>query len=337
MRGISVTAGAMLVVGCLVAFFLVVFLMPAFIQAVRRLGMGKRIRVDGPQSHYSKEGTPTMGGLLIIVVVGAIVLVLELVRGKFIDAGTFAPLATLALVGALGTADDWLNARTGDGIRARQKIIWQTVVALIVAWQIRETYNITAVVVPFVGPIGIEPWLYILFGAFAIVAASNSVNITDGLDGLAGGLLVFAFIGFMAIAALNTEPAQPNLAILCAIIIGAILGFLWFNVHPAEVFIGDSGALSLGATLAVIALITGQVMLLPIIGLVFVLETVQDIAQILWFKWKGRRLFRMAPLHHHFELSGWPEEKITLRFWIVGALSALIGVAFYLGTRGTLR
>ena len=337
MKGISVTAGAMLVVGCLVAFFLVVFLMPSFIRIIKRLGMGKRIRVDGPQSHYSKEGTPTMGGLLIILVVGAIVLVLELARGKFIDAGTFAPLATLALVGALGTADDWLNARTGDGIRARQKLIWQTVVALLVAWQIRQTYHITAIVVPFVGPIGIEPWLYILFGAFAIVASSNAVNITDGLDGLAGGLLVCAFIGFMAIAALNTEPAQPNLAILCAIVIGALLGFLWFNVHPAEVFIGDSGALSLGAMLAVTALITGQVMLLPVIGLVFVLETVQDIAQILWFKWKGRRLFRMAPLHHHFELSGWPEEKITLRFWIVGALSALIGVAFYLGTRGTLR
>jgi len=337
MTGMTVTAGGMLVVGCLVAFFLVVFTMPSFIRIIRRLGMGKRIRVDGPQSHYSKEGTPTMGGLLIILVVIGVSLVIQLVRGRFIDPGTFAPLATLALVGALGTADDWLNARTGDGIRARHKLIWQTVVALLVAWQIRETYPITAIVVPFVGPIGIEPWLYILFGAFAIVASSNAVNITDGLDGLSGGLLVFAFVGFMAIAALNTEPAQPNLAILCAIVIGALLGFLWFNVHPAEVFIGDSGALSLGAMLAVTALITGQVMLLPVIGLVFVLETVQDIAQILWFKWKGRRLFRMAPLHHHFELSGWPEEKITLRFWIVGALSALIGVAFYLGTRGTLR
>lgn len=334
----SVTAGGLLVIGCLVAFFAVVFLMPAYIRAIRRLGMGKRIRVDGPQSHYSKEGTPTMGGLLIILVVIAIALVMEMVRGEFIwNPGTFAPLATLALVGALGTVDDWLNARTGDGIRARHKLIWQTAVALIVAWQIQDTYDVKNIAVPFVGPIGIDPWLYILFGAFAIVASSNAVNITDGLDGLAGGLLVFAFIGFMAIAALNTNPAQPNLAILCAIIIGAVLGFLWFNVHPAQVFMGDSGSLGLGATLAVTALITGQVMLLPVIGLVFVLETVQDIAQILWFKWKGRRLFRMAPLHHHFELSGWPEEKITLRFWIVGALSALIGVAFYLGTRGTLR
>lgn len=351
MTGMSITAGAMLVVGCLVAFFVTVLLFPLFIRLVRSYGMGKRIRVDGPQSHYSKEGTPTMGGLLIILVVAALAAVLEVARGmtvgpdggisiswgRFIDPGTFAPLATLLLVGALGTVDDWLNARTGDGIRVRQKLVWQIVVAIIVAYQVQDTYDITAVVVPFLGPFRVEPILYIAFAAFAIVATSNAVNITDGLDGLSGGTLVFAFIGFMAIAALNTSPPQSNLAIFCALIIGALLGFLWFNVHPAEVFIGDSGALGLGATLAVVALITGQIMLLPVIGFVFVIETVQDIAQILWFKWKGRRLFRMAPLHHHFELLGWPEEKITIRFWIVGGLSALVGVAFYLGTRGTLR
>jgi phospho-N-acetylmuramoyl-pentapeptide-transferase len=337
MTGMSLTAGAMLVVGCLVAFFLTVLLFPPFIRLIRSFGMGKRIRIDGPQSHYSKEGTPTMGGLLIILVVIALAAVLHVVRGGFLDGGTFAPLATLALVGALGTADDWLNARTGDGIRVRQKLVWQIVVAVVVAYQIQDTYNIHRVVVPFLGPFNIEPWLYIVFAAFAIVASTNAVNITDGLDGLSGGTLVFAFIGFMAIAALNQPLAQSNLAILCAVIIGALLGFLWFNVHPAEVFIGDSGALGLGATLAVVALVTGQIMLLPVIGFVFVVETVQDIAQILFFKWKGRRLFRMAPLHHHFELLGWPEEKITIRFWIVGGLSALVGVAFYLGTRGTLR
>ncbi len=338
MTGMSVTAGAMLVVGCLVAFFVTVLLFPPFIRLIRSFGMGKRVRVDGPQSHYSKEGTPTMGGLLIILVVAALAAIFEIVRGgRFIDPGTFAPLATLLLVGALGTLDDWLNARTGDGIRARHKVVWQTVVALVVAYQIQDTYNIQAVVVPFLGLFRVEPLLYILFAAFAIVATSNAVNITDGLDGLSGGTLVFAFIAFMAIAALNIPFVQPNLAILCALIIGSLLGFLWFNVHPAEVFIGDSGALGLGATLAVVALITGQIMLLPVIGFVFVAETVQDIAQIVWFRWKGRRLFRMAPLHHHFELVGWPEEKITIRFWIVGGLSALVGVAFFLGTRGTLR
>lgn len=346
MTGINITVGALLLIGSLAAFFVTVVLFPFFIRAVRELGMGKRIRVDGPQSHYSKEGTPTMGGLLIILVVGGLALVLELLRrsgvaewggpGSFIDAGTFAPLATLALVGFLGTADDWLNARTGDGIRARHKLFWQIIVAIVIAYQVWDTYAIRNIAVPFLGLVAIDWWLYIPFAAFAIVATSNAVNITDGLDGLAGGLLVFAFIGFMVIAALNTRPVQPNLAILCAIIIGALLGFLWFNSHPAQVFMGDSGALGLGAALAVVALITGQVMLLPVIGLVFVLETVQDIAQIVWIRWKGRRLFRMAPLHHHFELAGWPEEKITIRFWIVGALSALIGVAFYLGTRATL-
>lgn len=346
MTGINITVGALLLIGALAAFFVTVVLFPTFIRIVRELGMGKRIRADGPQSHYSKEGTPTMGGLLIILVVAAMALVLELLRrsgmvewvgtGSFIDGSTFAPLATLGLVGLLGTADDWLNARTGDGIRARHKLFWQIIVAIVIAYQVWETYQIRNIAVPFVGLVAIDWWLYIPFAAFAIVATSNAVNITDGLDGLAGGLLVFAFVGFMAIAALNAPRMQPNLAILCAIVIGALLGFLWFNSHPAQVFMGDSGSLGLGATLAVVALISGQVMLLPIIGLVFVLETVQDIVQIVWIRWKGRRIFRMAPLHHHFELSGWSEVKITIRFWIVGALSALIGVAFYLGTRASL-
>ena len=252
-------------------------------------------------------------------------------------------MATLALVGVLGTADDWLNARTGDGISATQKLLWQSVVAGVAAWQIQDTYQITALFVPFFGVISIPAWLYILIAAFAIVATSNAVNITDGLDGLAGGTLIFAFIGYMVIAAVffDRGPAGAgadvaDLPLLCALIIGALLAFLWFNVHPAQIFMGDSGALALGATLAVIALITGQVLLLPLIGLVFVLETGSVILQVGSMKLRGKRLFRMSPLHHHFELMGWDEEKITLRFWIVGALSALVGVAFFLATRGLL-
>ena len=251
-------------------------------------------------------------------------------------------MATLALVGVLGTADDWLNARTGDGISAAQKLLWQSVVAGVAAWQIQDTYQITALFAPFIGVVSIPPWLYILIAAFAIVATSNAVNITDGLDGLAGGTLIFAFIGYMVIAAVRLRPragapADPaDLPLLCALIIGALLAFLWFNVHPAQIFMGDSGALALGATLAVIALITGQVLLLPLIGLVFVLETGSVILQIASVKFRGKRLFLMSPLHHHFELKGWDEEKITLRFWIVGALSALVGVAFFLATRGLL-
>jgi phospho-N-acetylmuramoyl-pentapeptide-transferase len=178
----------------------------------------------------------------------------------------------------------------------------------------------------------ISPPVYVLFAAFAIIAASNGVNITDGLDGLAGGTLVFAFVAFLLVALLNV-PAQPNLAFLCALIIGALLGFLWFNVHPAQIFMGDSGSLSLGATLAVIALITGQILVLPLIGLIFVIETASDIIQIGYFKLSGgKRIFRMAPLHHHFELAGWDEEKITLRFWIVGILAGLLGVTLFLAS-----
>jgi phospho-N-acetylmuramoyl-pentapeptide-transferase len=310
----------------------VVLLMPAFIRLLRRLGMGKRIRLEGPETHYAKEGTPAMGGLLIVLVVLAIGGVLELTTHDFLDSSTIAPLATLALVGLLGTADDWLNARTGDGISATQKLLWQTVVAGVAAWQIQDTYQIDALAVPFLGTVDIHPIMFILIAAFAIVATSNAVNITDGLDGLAGGTLIFAFIGYMAVA---YTFGQPNLAELCALIVGALLAFLWFNVHPAQIFMGDSGALALGATLAVTAVITGEVLLLPLIGLVFVLETGADILQIASIRIRGKRIFRMAPLHHHFELAGWDEEKITLRFWIIGALAALVGVAFYVSSIGS--
>jgi phospho-N-acetylmuramoyl-pentapeptide-transferase len=322
-----------LIQGLLLAFALVVILMPPYIRLLRHLGFAKQIREEGPESHMIKWGTPTMGGLLIISVVLGIFLLL---RWPEVQGGIIAPLATLALVGLLGAVDDYLNARTGEGIRARQKLLWQTVVAVFVAWQIQSTYEITQIRVPFVGDVFIDPMIYVPFAAFAIVAASNGVNITDGLDGLAGGTLAFAFVSFMIIALLNV-PAQPNTAFLCALIIGALLGFLWFNVHPAQVFMGDSGSLSLGATLAVIALITGQILVLPIIGLIFVVETTSDIIQIGYFKLSGgRRVFRMAPLHHHFELGGWDEEKITMRFWIVGILAGLLGVTLFMASINAL-
>ena len=325
--------GETIVYGILLSFAIVVVLMPAFIRVLKRVGMGKRIRLEGPETHYAKEGTPAMGGLLIVLVVLGIAGVLELMTNEFLDASTIAPLATLALVGLLGTADDWLNARTGDGISATQKLLWQTVVAGAVAWQIQNTYQIDQLAVPFVGAVDIHPILFIGIAAFAIVATSNAVNITDGLDGLAGGTLIFAFIGYMVIA---FTFGQPNLAELCALIIGALLAFLWFNVHPAQIFMGDSGSLALGATLAVAAIISGQVLLLPLIGLIFVLETGSVILQVASVKLRGKRLFKFSPLHHHFEYSGWDEEKITLRFWIIGALAALVGVAFYMATVGLL-
>ena len=321
-------ANVELIQGLLLAFALIVILMPPYIRLLQAIGFGKRIRQEGPESHFVKEGTPTMGGLLIVIVVIGIYFFL-----REPDAATFAPLAALAGVGALGAFDDYLNAKTGEGIKARQKLIWLTVVAFVAAWQIQQTYNITAIPVPFYGPLQIQPWVYVGFAAFAIIAAANGVNITDGLDGLSGGTVAIAFVAYMLIALLNA-PAQPNLALLCSLIIGALLGFLWFNVHPAQIFIGDSGALSLGATLAVTALITGQVLVLPLIGIIFVFETTSVILQVVYFRLTGgRRLFRMSPIHHHFELGGWDEEKITIRFWIVAILAALLGVTLFMATQ----
>jgi phospho-N-acetylmuramoyl-pentapeptide-transferase len=320
-----------LIQGLLLSFAIVVILMPPYIRFLRFIGMGKQIREEGPESHFIKEGTPTMGGLLVI---GVVLVLFILLRTP--ERGVIAPLAALGFVGALGAFDDYLNARTGEGIRARQKMLWLVVVAGVAAFQIQQTYNLQGFRVPFYGDVFIDPRLYVLFAAIAIVAASNGVNITDGLDGLAGGTLVFAFVAFMLIALLNS-PNQPNIAFLCALIIGALLGFLWFNVHPAQIIMGDSGSLSLGATLAVIALITGQILVLPLIGLIFVVETASVIVQVIYFKLTGgRRIFRMSPIHHHFELGGWDEEKITLRFWIVAILSGLLGVTLFLSSINAL-
>jgi phospho-N-acetylmuramoyl-pentapeptide-transferase len=325
----------LIVQALLLSFALVVILTRPYLRLLHRLGFGKRIRVEEPATHLVKEGVPTMGGLLMIVVIAGLALILQLV-----DASTFAPLATLALVGALGTADDYLNARTGDGIRVRQKLLWQIVVAVFVAWQVQETYQIDQIAVPFIGPVPIQPVIYIAFAAFAIVAAQNGVNITDGLDGLAGGTLIFAFVAFMLIALLNPVVVrgeivnQGNLAVLCALVIGALLGFLWFNVHPAQIIMGDSGSLAFGATLAVTALITGQILILPLIGIIFVAETASVLLQIASVKLTGKRIFRMSPIHYHFELGGWDEEKITMRFWIVAVLAAMLGVVFFLATLG---
>ena len=319
-----------LIQAVLLAFAVMVILMPAYIRFLRYIGMGKRIRIEGPETHQVKEGTPTMGGLLLI----GVVLALFFFLNDFIlpPGGIIAPLATLLLVGGLGAFDDYLNAKTGEGISARQKMLWLVVVAVAAAYQIQSTYAIDRIAVPFVGFVMIDPWVYIAFAAFAIIATANGVNITDGLDGLAGGTLVFAFVTFVIVALLN-EPVQPNLAVLCGLIVGGLLGFLWFNVHPAQVIMGDSGSLALGATLAVTALITSQILILPVIGLVFVIETLSVLIQVGYFKATGgKRIFRMSPLHHHYELKGWDEEKITLRFWIVGIIAGLIGVTLFLAS-----
>jgi len=303
-----------------------VILMRPYMRLLQWLGFGKHIRAEEPEAHTGKEGTPTMGGLLLIGVV--IVLALAL---NIYDASTYAPLAALGGVGVLGAADDYLNARRGEGITARQKLLWQTVVAIAAAIYLQRHYDLTGFRVPIVGDFYVGPLIWVIVAAFAIISASNGVNITDGLDGLAAGTLVFSYIAYLIIALLNV-PNQTNLAILCTIMIGALLGFLWFNVHPAQIFLGDAGSLSFGAALAVTALITGQVLILPIIGIIFVIETGSVALQIVAVKTVGRRIFRWTPIHGQFELSGWDEEKITLRFWIVAALAAMLGVVFFLSS-----
>jgi phospho-N-acetylmuramoyl-pentapeptide-transferase len=250
----------------------------------------------------------------------------------------------LALVGVaiLGAVDDFVNIHTGIGVRGRVKLVWQTIVALLAAFYIERHFAIPEVNIsfisvptPFGGEVVIGGVLFVLFVAFVIVGVSNAVNLTDGLDGLAGGVLIFSFVAYLLISLVAVpggKPSQPNVAIFCALIIGALMGFLWFNVHPAQLFMGDAGSLSMGATLAVVATITAQLPLLAVIGAVFFAVIMSVVLQVVSFRLRGRRIFRCAPLQHHFELIGWAEEKITVRFWIVSALVGLLGFSVYLAT-----
>jgi phospho-N-acetylmuramoyl-pentapeptide-transferase len=312
----------------------VVLLGPVYIGLLSRLGFGKQIRTDGPQGHVIKAGTPTMGGMLMVIVVMFLAMALHIE-----DVSTLTPMLTLVGVGILGAIDDFVNVRTGFGMRGRYKLVWQTVVALLAGWYIQRHFHIEAINIPLAGELVIGGLLFVLFVAFVIVGASNAVNLTDGLDGLAGGTLIFSFVAYLLIALVavpGTKISQPNLAIFCALIIGALMGFLWFNVHPAQLFMGDAGALSMGATLAVVATITGQLPVLSVIGIVFVAVIMSVVLQVVSYRMRGRRIFRMAPLQHHFELLGWAEEKITVRFWIVSALAGLLGFSLFLGSANAL-
>jgi phospho-N-acetylmuramoyl-pentapeptide-transferase len=210
--------------------------------------------------------------------------------------------------------------RYGFGIRGRHKLVWQLIVGLVAAVYIQRHFGITGVYIPLVGEWEIGGGLFVALALFTIVAMSNGVNLTDGMDGLAGGTAVFAFLSVAFIAA---SIQFPWLTVFCAAMVGAILAFLWFNVHPAEVIMGDTGALALGATLATIALTTGFVLLLPVLGIIFVAETLSVVIQVGSFKLRGKRIFRMSPLHNHFELIGWAEEKVTIRFWLIGAVAGI--------------
>ena len=317
----------------LAAFLLGLVLGRPYIDLMRRLRMGKQIRREGPQSHLAKQGTPTLGGVLFIAVVGAIWLIVfailqEPQRGDFV-AQTIVPIGAFIAVGILGAIDDYVNVVYGVGIRGRHKLVWQLIVAVVAALYIQRHFAITGIFVPLVGEVEIGAVAFVVIAIVAIVGTSNGVNLTDGLDGLAGGTCVFAFLSFAFIAAAR---GFPWLVVICAAIVGALLAFLWFNTHPAEFIMGDAGALALGATLATVALTTGFILLLPVAGVIFMAETVSVILQVGSFKLRGKRIFRMAPFHIHFELLGWPEQKVTIRFWLIGALAGIVAAILAFAT-----
>lgn len=313
------------------SFMLTVIWGHPLVRVLRYFNVGKAIRMDGPERHFTKLGTPTMGGVMIVLPVVFITILLNatsLFGITFLGRSVILPMGVMALFALIGAIDDWeglRGRRKGAGMRARTKFLMQVVVALLTAYALRYLLKVPDMFLPGV-PAEIRLGVfYIPIAAFVIVAMSNAVNLTDGLDGLAGLITATAFTAYGGIALLQ---GQLFLARFSFTVVGAIFGFLWFNVHPALLFMGDTGSLSLGATLAVVALMTGQWILLPVIAIIPTSTVLSDILQVAYFKWTGgRRLFKMAPLHHHFELSGWSETQVVQRFWLISLLFAMIGVA----------
>ncbi len=304
------------------------------LRVLRYFKIGKLIRVDEPGHHAVKMGTPTMGGIMFLA--PAILLTLLMNTAVMLGVGgigrsILVPLIVMVGYAVLGALDDWegiRGKRRGDGMTIHAKFAGQVVLAVGTAFVLK--YMLKAPDLYFPGihvELSIGVW-YVPIAAFIIVAESNAVNFTDGLDGLAGLIAATAFVAYGIIASLQ---GQVYVARFCFTLVGALFGFLWFNVHPAELFMGDTGSLSLGAGLAVIALMTGQWALLPLIGIVPLSEAVSDVLQIGYFKLtKGKRLFKMAPIHLHFELLGWSETQVVQRFWLIGLLAAMVGVGLAL-------
>jgi phospho-N-acetylmuramoyl-pentapeptide-transferase len=330
------------------SFLLAVVWGSPLIRFLKARRVGKQIRLEGPQTHQVKAGTPTMGGLMILVPVVLITSALNianLIGLNEIGQQILVPMGTMALFGVLGALDDWTNVRgrrvRGEGLSGRMKFLLEAAFALGIALVLHfGPTQLRSLALPGVADkidIGL---LWIPIAMFFIVGMSNAVNLTDGLDGLAGIITVTAFLAYAVIAYLQSFAGPPfvvsNLVPFCFIVVGAILAFLWFNAHPAQLFMGDTGALALGATLAVVALMTGQWLLLPIVALIPVAETLTVILQVAYFKFtkrlygEGRRLFKMSPLHNHFELLGWSETQIVQRFWLIGIWSAMVGIALAL-------
>ena len=316
---------------------------PWMIEHLRTLKFGQSVRTDGPQTHLVKSGTPTMGGALILVAIGVSTLLWSNLSNPYI----WIVLGVMVIFGAVGWVDDYrkIVEKSPQGLPAKWKYLWQSVGGLAAAvclYLLAKTPVETTLIFPFfknlVLPLGV---FYILLTYLVIVGSSNAVNLTDGLDGLAimptvmvaGALAIFAYLSgnikFAEYLHIPYVAGCGELIVICGSIIGAGLGFLWFNAYPAQVFMGDVGALALGAVLGVIAVIVRQEIVLFIMGGVFVMETVSVILQVGSFKLRGKRVFRMAPIHHHYELKGWPETKVVVRFWIISFMLVLLGLTTF--------
>lgn len=309
-----------------VAFIIAIVISPFFIPFLRRLKFGQSIREEGPSWHQSKSGTPTMGGIVILLSV----VLATIGIGIFFDVmnvETYLLLFVLLGYGLIGFLDDFIKVvmKRNLGLTSKQKLFGQLLIAIIFFFVLKQTEYETTVAIPGTDISVDLGWMYVIFLIFMLVGASNAVNLTDGLDGLLSGTAAIAF-GTYAVLAYNLE--QYEVAIFSIAIVGAVLGFLVFNAHPAKVFMGDTGSLALGGAIAAIAILTKMELLLILIGGVFVLETLSVIIQVTSFKLTGKRVFKMSPLHHHFEMSGWSEWRVVITFWLVGLLFA--GLAIYI-------
>lgn len=329
------------ILGALTALVISLLIGPEMIRRLSFHQIGQHVRSDGPQSHLSKAGTPTMGGALILVSIFASTLIWADLRNRYV----WVVLGVTLAFGAIGWLDDYkkLIKRESKGLSARAKFSWQIIAGTSAAAFLYMTATVpaeTQLVVPifksFVISLG---FFYIPLTLFVIVGSSNAVNLTDGLDGLAilptvmvaGALAIFAYVAghanFANYLGIPHIPGVGEVAVFCGALVGSGLGFLWFNAYPAQIFMGDVGALSLGAALGILAVVIRQELVLFIMGGVFVMETVSVMLQVVSFKLTGQRIFRMAPIHHHFELKGWPEPRVIVRFWIITVILVLIGLA----------
>ena len=311
------------IIGALIAFGIVVFIGPGMIRYLTKLKFGQSVRVDGPRRHLQKAGTPTMGGIMIVI--GLVIA--ALIIGKGSTHLLFAIFITAAY-GAIGFLDDLLIilTRRSLGLKARQKLFGQMFIAVLVALYALSRSDIgTTVLIPFTEmSVELPVAVYVILVLGVMLGTTNAVNLTDGLDGLAAGSVTIAAASYGVIAYLL---GNVDLAVFAGSLAGACLGFVWFNAHPAAVFMGDTGALAVGAALGILAILTRTPFHLAIVGGLFVIETLSDIIQVVYFRLtKGKRFFKMAPLHHHFELVGWEEPKIVARFWLIGLFFALVGL-----------